>query len=73
MSDWVDFTLWKDCARMERPGFVFEVRNREGRTLLTTCTIPLNLPFDWTSPPVQFRLVEAPKPHRSNPVPKPQS
>jgi hypothetical protein len=73
MSDWIDFGQWPNCARMERPGFVFEVRNNEGRSLLTTCTVPLRLPFDWTSPPVRFRLIEAPKPRRSNPIPKPQS
>lgn len=73
MSDWIDFGQWPNCTRMERPGFVFEVRNDEGRSLLTTCTVPLRLPFDWTSPPVRFRLIEAPKPRRSNPIPKPQS
>jgi hypothetical protein len=30
------------------------------------------LPFDWKSPPVQFRLVEEPKPRHSEPVPKPR-
>lgn len=72
MSDWIDFDQWQNCARMERPGFVFEVRNGEGRSLLTTCTVPLQVPFDWKSPPVHFRLVEAPKLRRSNPIPKPQ-
>src|SRR4029453_18112190 len=48
----VDFERWPDCVRMERPGYVFEVRNGEGRILLTPCTVPLQLPFDWTSPPV---------------------
>jgi hypothetical protein len=72
MSDWIDFDQWHNCARMERPGFVFEVRNGEGRRLLTPCTVPLQLPFEWRSPPVDFRLVEAPKPRRSNPIPKPQ-
>ena len=72
MSDWIDFDRWPSCAQLERPGFVFEVRNGEGRSLLTTCSVPLQLPFDWTSPPVQFRLVEPPKPRRSNPIPRPQ-
>ena len=72
MSDWIDFDQWHNCARMERPGFVFEVRNGEGRSLLTPCTVPLQLPFEWRSPPVDFRLVKALKPRRSNPIPKPQ-
>jgi hypothetical protein len=72
MSDWIDFDQWRNCARMERPGFVFEVRNRDGRSLLTACAVPLQLPLDWKSPPVHFRQVEAPRPRRSNPIPKPQ-
>jgi hypothetical protein len=55
MSDWIDFDQWHNCARMERPGFVFEVRNGEGRSLLTPCTVPLQLPFEWRSLPVDFR------------------
>ncbi|PVE26198.1 hypothetical protein DC522_00030 [Microvirga sp. KLBC 81] len=72
MSDWINFDQWHDCAQMERPGFVFEVKNKEGQSLLTTCTVPLQLPFDWKSPPACFRLIEAPEPRRSNPIPKPQ-
>jgi len=72
MSEWIDFERWPDCVRMERPGYVFEVRNGEGRTLLTPCTVPLQLPFDWTSPPVRFRLVEEQRPRHSTPVPRPQ-
>ena len=72
MSDWIDFSQWQDCARMERPGFAFEVRNGEGQTLITPCTVPLQLPFDWTSPPGQFRLVAIPRPRHSQPIPTPQ-
>ncbi len=72
MSDWIAFDQWKDCARMERPGFVFEVRNGEGQSLLTTCIVPLRLPLDWKSSPVRFRLVQAPKPRHSTPIPTPQ-
>jgi hypothetical protein len=72
MSEWIDFERWPDCVRMERPGYVFEVRNGEGRILLTPCTVPLRLPFDWTSPPVRFRLVEEQRPRHSAPVPRPQ-
>jgi len=72
MSDWIDFGQWQDCAQMERPGSIFEVRNAEGQSILTTCSDPLQLPHDWRSSPVQFRLVEAPKPRHSNPIPQPQ-
>jgi len=72
MSEWIDFERWPDCVRMERPGYVFEVRSGEGRILLTPCTVPLRLPFDWTSPPVRFRLVEEQRPRHSTPVPRPQ-
>jgi len=71
MSEWVDFERWPDCVRMERPGYVFEVRNGEGLVMLTPCTVPLRLPFDWTSQPVRFRLVEQPRPRHSTPVPRP--
>jgi hypothetical protein len=72
MSDWTDFSEWSHCARMERPGYVFEVTNEEGKSLLTACTVPLQLPHDWKSPPLRFRLVASPKPRHSNPVPSPR-
>jgi hypothetical protein len=68
----MSFDHWLDCARIEQPGFVFEVQNEQGQSLLTTCTVPLQLPFDWMSAPVQFRLLEAPRPRHSNPIAKPQ-
>jgi hypothetical protein len=30
-------------------------------------------PFDWKSPPVMFRAVDAPKPQRSTPMPPPKN
>lgn len=72
MSDWIPFERWQECARLERPGYVFEVANGEGRSLFTACTVPLQQPFDWTSPPVRFRLVTAPPARHSTPLPKPQ-
>jgi hypothetical protein len=72
MSEWIDFDQWKDCTRMERPGHIFEVRSGEGQSLFTTCTVPLQLPFDWKSTPVRFRLVEEPKPRHSKPIPAPR-
>ncbi|WP_230533555.1 hypothetical protein [Microvirga roseola] len=72
MSEWVDFDQWKDCTRPKRPGYVFEVTNGEGQSLLTACTTPLQLPFDWKSAPLRYRPVAEPKPHHSMPIPKPQ-
>ncbi|MXQ12542.1 hypothetical protein [Microvirga makkahensis] len=71
MSDWIAFDLWNECARMERPGYVFEVKNEEGQSLFTGCTVPLRLPADWKSPPMVFRLIEEPKPRHSTPIPAP--
>ncbi len=71
MSDWVDFAQWTACARMERPGFVFEIKNAEGQSLFTPCRHPLQLPFDWKAAPVQFRLVKEMKPRHSSPIPRP--
>lgn len=69
--DWIDFDRWPECRAMERPGIVFEVENAEGQSLLTPCSVPLELPFDWTSAPTRFRPVEEPKPRHSNPLPPP--
>ncbi|WP_134499747.1 hypothetical protein [Microvirga pakistanensis] len=71
MSDWIAFDRWTECVGLERPGYVFEVRNREGLTLQTACTVPLQLPADWKSAPVSFRLIEEPKPRHSAPIPTP--
>jgi hypothetical protein len=73
VSEWVDFDRWKDCQQLERPGFVFEIRNAEGQSLFTGCEVPLRLPSSWKSAPVRFRLVEAPRPRHSTPIPKPRS
>ena len=72
MSEWISFDRWPECPRMERPQVVFEVRNREGQSILTSCQVPLPMPFDWTSPPIQFRTVPASLPRHSPPIPKPK-
>lgn len=51
MSDRIDFDRWEDCSRMERPGFVFEIKNVAGQRLLTPCSHPLQPPWDWKSAP----------------------
>jgi hypothetical protein len=71
MVEWIDFERWPECPSMERPGFVFEVTNAEQQTLLTECVVPLEVPFDWRSPPLKFRLVPEPEPRHSDPIPAP--
>jgi hypothetical protein len=39
--------------------------------LLTPCVVPLEVPFDWRSPPLKFRLVAEPEPRHSDPIPAP--
>lgn len=70
MSEWIDFDRWSECRSMERPGIIFEVTNNE-QTLLTTCVVPLPVPFDWKAAPVRFRTVPEPEPRHSSPLPKP--
>jgi len=72
MSEWVSIEQWAECVRMERPGIVFEMRNAGGQSLLTHCTPGLPAkPWDWTSGPLEFRVVaEAPARH-SDPLPAP--
>ena len=72
MVDWIPIDQWAECARLERPGIVFEVRNAQGQTLLTACTPEKpQAPFDWTGPALEFRPVpEAPAKH-SSPLPGP--
>lgn len=72
MSDWVDFDRWHECARMERPGIIFEVVNDDGQQLFTNCTVPLEFPFDWKSPATRFRAVPEPRPRHSTPIPEPK-
>ena len=72
MVDWIPIDQWVECARLERPGIVFEVRNAQGQTLLMACTPDKpQAPFDWAGPPLEFRPVpEAPAKH-SSPLPGP--
>ena len=72
MGEWLAIALWQQCASMAKPGLVFEIRNRDGQTMLTRC-VPVvpEAPFDWKSPPVEFRAVPEPPPRRSAPLPPP--
>ncbi|NJL50177.1 MAG: hypothetical protein HC909_00095 [Blastochloris sp.] len=72
MSDWMDISRWHECAQLERPGIVFEIRNRDGQSLFTLCRPGLPpLPFDWKSPPVEFRTIAEPPPRHTDPIPEP--
>ena len=72
MGEWMSIDQWPECARMERPGIVFEVRNRDGQSLVTSCVVPLpETPFDWTGPPAEFRAVPEQPAEHSTPIPPP--
>ena len=46
---------------------------KSGQTLMTHCIVPLpELPFDWRSPPVEFRAIAEPAPQHSEPLPPPK-
>jgi hypothetical protein len=73
MGEWMAIVQWQDCARLARPGIVFELRNAEGRTMLSPCTVRApKPPLDWTSPPVEFRAVAEPPAEHSAPIPAPR-
>jgi hypothetical protein len=67
--DWMDFDRWPECVSLERPGIVFEVQNGDGLSLLTTCMVPLEVPGEWKTPPLRFRVVPEPMPRHSEPLP----
>lgn len=72
MNEWIAIAEWDRCRELTRPGIIFEIRNADGLSLFTPCVIPLPTPpFDWTSPPLEFRPVEEPLPQRSEPLPEP--
>jgi len=73
MGDWMAIAQWQDCAKLARPGIIFEIRNKEGQSMFTPCVVPLPpTPFDWKSPPVLFRAIAEPKPQHSTPIPAPK-
>jgi len=71
MNEWVSIAQWHECEKMARPGIIFELRNAEGQSLFSPCVAQVpTTPFDWKSPPVQFRAIPAPKPQHSTPMPR---
>lgn len=73
MGEWIDIERWSECRDMERPGWVFELANREDRRMLTGCTVAVTIPFGWESGPVKFRLVPLSAPRHSSPLPIPHT
>ena len=64
---------WHECVKLARPGVVFEIRNAQGQSMLSPCVQPVpQAPFDWTSPPLRFRVVAAERPRHSSPMPAPK-
>ncbi len=39
MSDWIAYDRWPECG-MQRPGYVFELKNAEGQSLFTNWPAP---------------------------------
>ena len=73
MGEWLAISEWQRCVEMQRPGIVFEIRNREGLSLFTPCVFPPPaVPFDWKLPPLEFRAVVESKPEHSGPLPAPK-
>ena len=73
MSEWLAIAEWQRCLEMQRPGIVFEIRNGEGSSLFTPCAVPMPpMPFDWKSPPTEFRPVAEAAPEHSAPLPEPK-
>ena len=73
MSEWISIGDWARCRDLERPGIVFEIRNADDLRLLTPCTaLPPDAPFDWLSPPLEFRPVAEAPPEHSSPLPEPK-
>lgn len=72
MSDWIDFSRWPECQSMQRPGYVFELANAEGKTLLMRCAPDAPRPAGWSTGPIRFRLVPEQPPRHSAPAPKPR-
>jgi len=73
MGDWMPIEEWQRCINLARPGIVFQIRNADGQLLTTSCIVPLpQLPFDWKSPPLQFRAVGETRPEHSDPLPEPE-
>ena len=73
MGEWIDIEQWQRCVEMTRPAIVFELRNADGNSMLTPCvTVLPPMPWDWKSPPTEFRAVVETPPQHSTPIPPPK-
>jgi hypothetical protein len=73
MSEWMTIALWSACADLAGADVLVELRNDEGLTLTTPWTASLPpLPFDWASPPAEFRIALEVPPTHSTPIPLPR-
>lgn len=73
MGEWLAIIDWQRCEELARPGIVFEIRNADGLSLFTPCTAELpDVPWDWKTPPLEFRAVAEMPAERSSPIPAPQ-
>lgn len=73
MGEWMTIALWSACADLAGAGMVVELRNNEGLILTTAWTASLPpMPFDWKSPPVEFRIAPEMAPTHSTPIPLPR-
>ena len=73
MSEWYPIDEWQNCQSLAQPGFVFELQNAEGKSLLTRCGPLPAYPFDWTTGAVRFRQVIEQEPRHSAPLPPPKA
>lgn len=73
VTAWMPIAQWNDSRALAKPGVVFEIQNADGETMLTSYVVPMPAaPFDWKSPPLQFRVVVEPAPRHSDPIPSPR-
>jgi len=70
LTEWYPIAEWDRCGELARPGFVFEIRNADGLSLFTGCSAAIPpAPWDWKTPPLEFRVVPETPPERSTPIP----
>jgi hypothetical protein len=71
LTEWFPIKEWGRCAELARTGLVFEIRNSDGLSLFAECsTLIPEAPWDWQSPPIEFRAVPQLPAERSMPLPE---
>jgi hypothetical protein len=69
MVEWIDFSQWRSCEELAKPGIVFEIANDDGQVIIAECGAVVSVPYDWTSPPRSFRPIPELPARRSTPLP----